>query len=390
MTRLVSWLLVVVVFGAFSGAACFALRTRFDAGKEMPAYSVYSRERNGMADAAQLLRQLGWEPVAVTRPIQYLGSRGPARRLLILVEPQPGDDDTGLNEADVRGLLRFVEAGNTLLLVGRHATPLHRELGVSLRTDAALSEEDPPRDVAPDEAGGYTDDIDALAIEGVDVVQATQGIPLWRENDRAGAVVLFRGKGRVLVVPDPSLLTRRGLRRKDNAVFLYNVAYTDARDGRVYFDEYHHGIRSGGGFWAYLRYHGQLLALLPLLLAGVVAFWGVAVRLGPAVPQPPPVRADAVDYASALARIYERTGARRLLARGLARDFVAALTRHLRLRRNALPAEVLATWRERHPGPSADVLQNLLRGASELRKDDVSERRLLLWTRAFDEFIKAV
>jgi hypothetical protein len=98
------------------------------------------------------------------------------------------------------------------------------------------------------------------------------------------------------------------------------------------------------------------------------------------------VQTDAVDYASAVARIYERSGARRLPARALVRDFLAALTRHLRLRRNALPAEVLAAWRQRYPDESGQRLQELLRGVSELRRGDVTERRLLYWAQAFDRF----
>jgi hypothetical protein len=158
----------------------------------------------------------------------------------------------------------------------------------------------------------------------------------------------------------------------------------------VYFDEYDHGLRSAGGFWGYLRAHNLLWAVLPILLVVGMAVWRAAVRLGPAVPTPKALRADAVDYASAVARIYQRAGARRLLARTLARDFPAALTRHLRLRRAALPAEILAAWRQRYPRESTQRLQGLLRGLAELRRGDVSDRQLLAWTRAFDQFEKEV
>jgi hypothetical protein len=127
---------------------------------------------------------------------------------------------------------------------------------------------------------------------------------------------------------------------------------------------------------------------VPILLVVAVAVWRVGVRLGPAVPTPRGAHADAVDYASAVARIYHRAGARRLLARVLARDFLAPLTRHLRLRRTALPAEVLAAWRQRYPEESVRRLQGLLRGAAELRKGNVSDRQLLGWARAFDAFEK--
>ena len=126
--------------------------------------------------------------------------------------------------------------------------------------------------------------------------------------------VVRHGKGRVLVAPDASILTHRGLLREDNVIFLYNVAALDAEDGRVYFDEYHHGIRSGGGYWNYLRYHSQHWVLLHLLLVAGLALWAVGRRLGPAAPMPDTKRADGVDYASSVARIYEKADARPLVS----------------------------------------------------------------------------
>ena len=95
-----------------------------------------------------------------------------------------------------------------------------------------------------------------------------------------------------------------------------------------------------------------------------------------------------MDYASALARLYQKTGARRLLARTLVRSFLGEMTRHLRLRRNALPAEILAAWRLHDPGPSMTRLQTLLRGVGELRRGQVSERQLLTWAQAFAQFTR--
>jgi hypothetical protein len=192
-------------------------------------------------------------------------------------------------------------------------------------------------------------------------------------------------------VADPSLLTHRGLLRQDNVLLLYNVAALDAVDGRVYFDEYHHGLRSGGGTWGYLRYHDQEWSVLQLLIVAAIGIWSVGVRLGPAVPLPRKSQADAVDYASAVARIYEQAGVRHVLARLLVRDFHGKLTRLLRLKPTTLPAEILAAWRKRHPGESDKRLEELLRGTVELRRvasgaADLSEQQLLKWAQALQGF----
>jgi hypothetical protein len=389
MSRMLSWFLVLVLFGAFTAAVVFELRRRASAGKGMPAFSVYSAERDGLAEAADVLRKLGFQPVAVTRPIQNTHDRG----LLILVQPEgqsllPGEEPD-LGEADVNALLRWVEEGNTLLFGCDQLTDLHRQLRLGATTDTTSRSEDVVK-AELGEAGPYTAGIDGLWVEGHHTVEGDVGLPLWWVGDDPGAVLVRRGKGRVLVVADPSLLTLRGLRREDNVLFLANVAALHAHDGRVYFDEFHHGLRTGGGFWGYLRYHNLQWTLLPILLVVAVAVWRSAVRLGPAVPTPRGEHADAVDYASAVARIYHHAGARRLLSRALSRGFLASLTRHLRLRRAALPAEILAAWRERYPGESTQRLQELLRGLAQLRKGEASDRRMLAWARAFDDFEREV
>jgi hypothetical protein len=391
MTRFACWLLVVLLLGVFGVVAAQLLRERSRAGLDMPAYSVYSEADDGLGEAANVLRCLGWTPVALTRPIQSGRQSG----LLILTVPPRrrlfGAGDA-LSEGDAKALLRWVERGNTLLLLGSKNTALHRALNITLREGNRRAEEDfHPVDLGA--AGGYTEGIEHLSVGSRATLQPPDAaLPLWWLGDQPGAVLLRRKKGRVLVVADARFLTREGLirsngeARDDNVVFLANVAALGARDGKVYFDEYHHGLHSGGGFWSYLGYHGEKATPILVLVVLVVAGWTWAVRLGPPVPAPKTSGADAVDYASALARLYQRAGARRLLARTLVRSFLAALTRHLRLRRNALPAEILAAWRLHDPGPSMTRLQNLLRGVGELRRGEVSERQLLAWAQAFGQF----
>jgi Domain of unknown function (DUF4350) len=386
MNSRTAWILTLLSFGVFGAAVVYALWVRADAGKGFPDYSVYSEEADGLADAARFLRRTGFEPIAVTRPIQHSHVRG----LLVLAEPHgtalfPGERPD-LTETTVNSLLHWVEAGNTLLYASRHGSRLHEALEVVVHTDAQASEED-TNTVEVGDGGLYTDQMHRVVVEGKDYFQTSHGLPLWWVDNQPAALVLKHGRGKVILVADPSLFTARGLRREDNGVFLYNVACRDARGDRVYFDEYHHGLRSGGGPWGYLASYREHWILGSLLLVVMVAVWGRAVRLGPAVSRAAEQQTDAVDYASAVARIYQRTGVRRLLARALVRGFLSALTKHLHLRRNAIPAEILRAWREQHPGESGERLQNLLRGVSELRKDELTDQQLLEWTRAFDSFL---
>jgi uncharacterized protein DUF4350 len=384
MPRPLLWSLALLPLGVFIAVAGYVLHERAVAGRGLPAFSVYSDDSDGLAEAARFLEALGWQPVAVKRPIEQTRDRG----LLVLTEPArsgPLADAGGISEDDARGILNWVEAGNTLLLCSRHETGLHTALQLFVNSDGQEGG-GPPVTVDGEEAGGYTSGVDRLSVRDGTTLSDRNGLALWRVHDRPGALLLRRGAGRVLVVADPGILTRRGLLREDNAVFLANVASMAGRDGAVYFDEYHHGFRSAGGVWGYLGYHGQQLLFVPLLLAAGAAVWAAGIRLGPAVASPPSASADAVDYAAALALLYRRAGVRLLPARTLARGFLDALRRHLRLRRNALPADILASWRRQVSATSADRLQPLLRGVGALHKGDVSGRQLLSWSRAFDEF----
>ncbi len=396
MARFVSWSLVLALLGVFAAVAGELLRERRAAGRGMPAYSVYSEAGDGLGEAAHLLRQLGWTPVALTRPVQAARHQG----LLVVVEPaRPGLlEEGGMQAAEAEALLRWVGKGNTLAVFARRNTPLHQALGVIV-TDEAHST-DTFTAVEWGSPGPYREGVARLSVGARTTLRGPAGAQvLWRVGGRPGALLLPRGKGRVLLVADPGLATRHGFvrddgePRDDNAVFFVNVVALHARDGKVYFDEYHHGLRSAGGFWTYLAYHGERGTLLPILAVLLAGGWRAAVRLGPAVPRPRPSAADGVAYASALGRLYQRAGARRRLVRALVHGFLGALTRHLRLRRQTLPAVILAAWRQQHgrdQDPTTARLQTLLRGVNEVRRGDVGERPLLAWTRAFDQFVEEV
>jgi hypothetical protein len=166
-------------------------------------------------------------------------------------------------------------------------------------------------------------------------------------------------------------------------------------DGRVLFDEYHHGIQSGGSYWDYPRYYNLHWLGLQLLAIVGLGVWAAGVRLGPPVRLPRPARADAVDYASAVARIYQRAGVLHETARHIARDFLSALTRYLHLHRTASPGDLVKTWQQRYGAESVKEVASLVESAQDLREPRdpdrrLSRRELLHWARSFDEFLRRI
>jgi len=263
---------------------------------------------------------------------------------------------------------------------------LHDKLGVVVLDDNSRG--DAVYQATPGAVGDYTARIDNIGIERKATVTGRHAVPLWSIGKRSVAALVRHGAGHVLVMPDPSVLTHRGLLREDNAIFLYNVAALDAEEGRVYFDEYHHGIRSGGGYWSYLRYHGQHWVVLDIVLVAGMALWATGRRLGPATPIPVTKRTDSVDYASSVARIYEKADVRPLVAVIFCRHFQNALVLHLRLRRTARPLEILAAWRQRHGEASTRELDHLLGAAETLGNGQIpAAGQLLALAQRFDAFL---
>src|SRR5436305_2485160 len=113
MPRFTAWFLVGVLLAAFAAVVAGVLGRRAAAGKGMPPYSVYSQAGDGLGEAAENLRRLGWEPVAVTRPISNTHHRG----LLVVCAPLAvsvlGQEEGGIQPGEARAMLRWVEQGNT-------------------------------------------------------------------------------------------------------------------------------------------------------------------------------------------------------------------------------------------------------------------------------------
>src|SRR5262249_21517003 len=204
-SRLVPAVILLVLTAVFAAVGVTLLYNRAAAGRGMPDYSGYSSAPDGLAQTADVLRKLGWQPVAVTRPIQQTRHRG----LLILAEPQKPGLPVGpvqpLSDADVDGLLDWVHHGNTLLFCHAEQTKLLDRLGVRLTNpDAAAS--DDVLHATPGAVGEYTARVEGIGLERPATVAGRGAVPLWWLGSQPAAVLVRHGKGRVLVVPDASIL----------------------------------------------------------------------------------------------------------------------------------------------------------------------------------------
>lgn len=336
------------------------------------------------------------------RPSSYLSSPGgtaalflameelgiePARRLTPYVEADPLSGPLALlspseapTPAELHALAEWVRAGGTLLYAARPEDPTLDTLGLRLK------------EIAPDSlsalqrqrwAGASAHPVPHLLTQEM---RATHGFrfalehpesttvePLLKTDD--GEIVAMQvriGSGRVVVLGDAATLTNRAVEGSGVAPIFARAAA--AGGGRVVFDEYHHGFRSGGSATrATLRFlrdtrPGHMLAQLAVTALGLLLLAGA--RFGSPLPPPTARRRDPLEHVGALAEAYRRAGARRtgrrLLLRGLQRRLGRRTPAETddpqtieALRRNLLPERrdsAAALEREWAKGEQADLV----------------------------------
>src|SRR6185295_6760052 len=167
-------------------------------------------------------------------------------------EADAGDrlDREGLNSLFVvpihkeerKALLDHVSRGATLLYAPSRmkGDELLDELGVV----AWPSKSTEPVDLKPALPSPYTAEVGMVEapVRGY-LDMAPSAVPLL--DDEEGAVVMAlvpHGKGQVVVLTAPDLASNQWLAKEDNAQLWLSTLGAMAKNGRVTFDEYHHGF----------------------------------------------------------------------------------------------------------------------------------------------------
>jgi hypothetical protein len=127
----------------------------------------------------------------------------------------------------------------------------------------------------------------------------------------ADAMVVGRwrlGAGRIVALSCPEVFQNARIGKGDHLLLLERLAGV----GRpVYFDEYVHGMRAGGGAMEVLKSWGLGPLMVMTAAAALVAFWRARVRIGPPEEPRPEARTEAVEFVDSLAELYARALSRR-------------------------------------------------------------------------------
>jgi len=160
-------------------------------------------------------------------------------------------------------------------------------------------------------------------------------------EDRAVALALDHGSGRVIVLAAPDLATNRALARADNARLWVSLLGALELHGPVEFDEFHHGFTGDRSVAAYAARHGMHWALLQLMGAIALAAYALR-RFGRPRSVTRDERVGRADYLLAMARIYRQGSHREHVTRLLFDGVLRFLARKAGLKAHATPLALSA------------------------------------------------
>lgn len=332
-------------------------------------YTTHSAQPNGTKAIMLLLKQEGV-------PVAELLTAAPEKEgLMILVKPA----EQSLQDQDWQQMLAWVEKGNTLLLASNNEKDLYEKFGYKVTKtnnakDGLISSDNP-----------LLADVGQLALTGKTRLKKDNSM-LFAYGDDDGVYLAesAKGKGRVIFLTDPEILTNQQIKQKDNLILFLNIVRLYGQKG-IWFNEYSHGYTlpkaSRNMFTWPFRLVTIQLALGVLLL---FYYWGK--RFGRPIPLPPKVGRISGNYVSSMANIYRQGQARKLILENIYEDFKKNAARYLGVSPQISNAELVKVFSGR---PQLDTLklENLLRRCTELLKNPAfSENALFTTARELEEW----
>jgi hypothetical protein len=255
------------------------------------------------------------ETALATMPVPKPGERTPA----VLVDLERTELD-----ADTRDhLVEWVDAGGVLVLFGSpgawpakfgaaptystgpHKITVRRLLARS--TPAEGDEDDEPSSDPGDSAvySRTTERGELASGEALGISKATDRVA-WFDDGMTYAAVVTYGKGYVLGVASDELLLNAGLARPGNAAAMIAIL-SNADRVEMRLAEPDDGVSPPTSPIAAMTRAGLGVGLVHALVAALVLFFAVGVRLARPKPSPPPRRRAFSEHVEAVGALYART-----------------------------------------------------------------------------------
>lgn len=357
-------MLLLVALVVFAGSAYHFMGRRLARGESHAPCSTYRSDRRGTRRLFLLYEDAGLEPVRLKRELLMLEEKG----LLFILEPRKTHSSMMLPDSlgtfdifmpqELDAIFSWVSEGNSLVLASGRTTQLHERLGIGVEPGPP----GPVKDARRVQLSPLTRSLPKIATRrrSALVLEDPSWVELFvrSESDSARlvqAAVRTLGAGQVVVLSDPYILTNTGLMKPANLTLAALLAGLRGRgEGRkIYFDEYHHGLRDPRTVISYIRSRGLHFALLQVIAVFALFAWRGRSRLGAPRRLTGTAERGSAEYVRAFSLIYRRARLQGSVIRSAYRDFQEKVALWAGLRRNSEPGHIQKSLKSRNEKAAA-------------------------------------
>ena len=271
-------------------------------GQEPGSPTSYSSGTLGYKILYLWLKDLGIPVERWEKNLKDLPSRA---SVLVLLDPRLGPEP-----GELGALEGWVQRGGTLFMAARRPDPYLEHFGVDLSEDKGEGAEKEPGFQPGPYIGGKRE----IRGERHPGLSSTHAGLVVHVRDRWGALigVVEKGKGRVIVLTDPSLFSNLKLRQGDHGQLALEFLLSHLGEGTFLFDEYHHGYGRATSVIGHVLDSGMQGLLFQGGLILLVLWAAAGRRFGPPRPLPKEAGRSPMEYVRAMAGLFQRAGASRL------------------------------------------------------------------------------
>lgn len=249
--------------------------------------------------------------------------------------------------------------------------------------DESEEEEEPPPPAPSPTATPRSSDEDSRGSNETDA--PVEHVADGREGVGALLVDYAYGRGRIVVLSDPYIVSNAGINRADNLFLAFDVV-TGGRRGRVAFDEFHQGYgATENQLFAYFRGTPILWMFAQAAFVALALVWARGRRFARPLPAPRTDRRSKLEFVASMAELQQRARAYDLAIENIYTRTRRALARYGGVAANA-PLERIAAGVGRRSGRSRRKLEALMRECEDsIAGAPLSSRRALELARSLRE-----
>ena len=291
--------------------------------------------------------------------------------ILLMLEP------LSVTESEMQAIDDWVEAGGTLIAIGdQYSTALmdHYQFTFNYLFDPAGT----PGNATPLFSSPSVVDVSTTEVNLALQSERDDFVVLVAQEGEPVVVSIEQGKGRVILGTMTESFTNAGLKESGNPALVLNLLALGPPKGIVWFDEWHHGVRSGQqvlGPAQFLRRTPVGRSLLFVVFAVFIALLIQGRGFGRPVPLPQEIkRRGALEHVTGIANLSRRAAHRPAVMIHYHQQIKRKLGQRYRLDPGLEDQEYANALAGYNPALNKDELLNLLK---RLKRKDVSEAEMV-------------